>query len=308
MNKKLFAYLGLFFVVFVWGLAPLLTLELYKFYSPTIRVLFSEIILIVTYLIISKKHLKGFNLDYIKVGIPTGFFLALANISQKVGLIYTTPAKYAFLENLSCITVPIVMFILVRKKPKFMTIVSCIVCLISIFILSGISLKDTSAWGIGETLCALSGLLYGFNIAGTSVYAKDLYAPLYLVVQSFVSVLMSFMFALVFNYTTITSKTGQAIPIEKIFYSVKPSHFALLIIITVVCSALCWIIRTNAMKHIDASIVVIIMPFSSVVTSVISVIWGNDILNLNLVLGGILGVLAIFLSSYDDIFKRKLSS
>ena len=179
MNKKL-SYIGLFLVVFVWGIGPLITLKLYDYYSPTIKLFFSEIILVISYLIMSHKHIHNFNIHYLTAGVVTGIFLAFANVTQKIGLMYTTPAKYAFLENLSCITVPITMYILVKKKPNIITVISSITCLISAFLISGMTTDSISGVGIGEMLCAISGLLYGFNIAGTSVYAKNLYAPLYL--------------------------------------------------------------------------------------------------------------------------------
>lgn len=304
LNKKTLSYIGLIFVVFVWGCAPLLTLQLYKFYSPTIRVCFSELVLIITYTILSGKHIKEFNLNYIKIGVPTGIFLALANISQKIGLLYTTPARYAFLENLSCISVPVLMYILVKKKPKLTTVAACFICLASTFILNGISLSDSS-WGIGEILCAISGLLYGFNIAGTSVFAKKLNVTLYLVTQATTSFFISLMFALVLNSVTITSASLTHEPIEKIIFSLNPMHILLVILITLIISALCWIIRTNSMKHIDACIVAIIMPFSAVITSILSVLARTDRLDLNLIFGGMLGLLAIILSSLEDISKKQ---
>ncbi len=302
MNKKNISYLGLFFVVFVWGCSPLLTLELYKYYSPTARLVFSEIVLLISYIAISGKHLKEFNWDYIKIGIPTGSFMALANMSQKIGLMYTTPAKYAFLENLTCVSVPVLMYILVKKKPSVSTILSCLTCLASVIVLNGTSSGESSSWGIGEILCALAGLLYGFNIAGTSVYARKLYPPLYLAAQAVVALIIYAAAAVLFDKISLSS---SGVPIEPIMFSFKIEHLLYVIVISVVTSALCWVIRTNAMKHIDASAVAIIMPFSAVVTSIASIIMGNDTLNINVVLGGILGMLAIFLSAYTDIFKKK---
>lgn len=305
-SGKAMAYLGLFFVVFIWGCSPLITLELYKYYSPTFRLFFSELVLFAAYIIICGKNIKCFNLDYIKIGIPTGIFLALANMTQKIGLLYTTPAKYAFLENLSCISVPILMYILVRKKPSVMTILSCITCLASVFVLNGISFSDAS-WGIGEALCAAAGLLYGFNIAGTGAYAKNFCTSLYLAVQSGVSTVVYLISSFAFEKILITGKSGIAVPIEKIVFSINPVHIAAVVLTALIVSALCWTIRTNAMKHIDASIVAIIMPFSAVITSVLSIILGEDVLSVKLVVGGILGLLAIFMSSYNDIFRRRLS-
>ena len=92
-KRKLLAYIGIFTVVLVWGINPIITLELYRYYSPAFRLVAVNIILIPTYLILSAKHIREFNADYWKIGIPTGLFLALADVLQKVGLQYTTPAK-----------------------------------------------------------------------------------------------------------------------------------------------------------------------------------------------------------------------
>ncbi|MBQ5333663.1 MAG: hypothetical protein J6K92_10480, partial [Oscillospiraceae bacterium] len=60
-NKTTSAYLGLFFVVLVWGIAPLLTYELQKYYSPSFKLAVSSVILLIAYLLMSVKHLKEFN-------------------------------------------------------------------------------------------------------------------------------------------------------------------------------------------------------------------------------------------------------
>jgi len=305
ISKKTSSYISLFFVVFVWGCSPLITLEFYKYYSPTIRLCFSEMILFIAYIVIAGKNVKKFNLTYIKVGVITGLFLALANITQKIGLLYTTPTRYAFLENLSCVTVPILMYFFVKKKPTVLTIIASIICLISAFVLNSISFSGSS-WGIGEILCAASGLLYGFNIAGTGAFARKLNTPLYLATQAFIGFLVSLIFSLVLHFMTLMTANGIQEPIEKIAFSFEPTHIIFLVIFTIFTSAFCWIIRTNAMKHIDAGVVAIIMPFSSVITGILSVVSGKDILNLNLVLGAILGVLAIILSGFDDIEKIHL--
>ncbi len=299
-NKKTISYIGLLFVVIVWGTAPLVTLHFYKYYSPSIRLFFSEMVLFVAYLIMSIKHLDKFNMQYIKAGVPTGLFLALANVSQKIGLMYTTPARYAFLENLSCITVPVVLYFLVKKKPNYTTVLSCVLCLIGVAVLNGVSFSN-SAWGVGEILCALAGLLYGFNIAGTGVFAKKLYVPLYLAVQAAVGILISLVFSLALNFIMIPSASGNPVPIEKIYFSFDYRHIIFTIFYVVIVSALCWVIRTNSMKHIEASTVSIIMPFSAVVTAILSVIAGNDVFNFNLLVGGSLVIASIIISSFGDI-------
>ena len=117
-DKKYLAYLGLIFVILVWGVAPLITLRFYQYYSPTIRIAFGDAISILALLLISAKKLHLLDKTYLKVAIPTGFFMALANILQKIGLQYTTPSHYAFLENLSCIAVPALLYFLIKKLKR----------------------------------------------------------------------------------------------------------------------------------------------------------------------------------------------
>lgn len=295
-NPKGISYLGLIFVVLIWGLSPLLTLYLYDYYSATFMIFVSDLLLIVIYMLISRKKLKFLNARYFKIGIFTGLFYSLANILQKIGLQYTTPAKYAFLENLSCITVPVLMYFFVKKKPSFMTIFSCMLCLVGVFVLNGVG-SSGGGIGIGEILCALAGLFYGVNIAGTGAYAKELDAPLYLMVQSMVSAVMSLAFALVLNFIGTGSSSGV---VEKIVFSFNPLHILFLVAVTLVVYALCWIIRTKSMKHVDATVVAIIMPFSAVVTGVASVLLGKDTLSLELVIGGLLVFAAIIISGLSD--------
>lgn len=287
-NKKVLSLIGLLFVVFVWGFSPNLTYELQKYYSPAFRGVIGEFIMIVSYFFISHKHIKEFNINYLKVGIPTGIFYALANLTQKIGLLHTTPGKYAFLENLSCVVVPILLYILIKKKIKLLTVISSLLCLVGVFVLNGVSFDG--GWGLGEVLCAVAGILYSFNIAGTGVFAKKFYVPLYLLVQSSVSIIINIIAAITFHN----------IGFEKIKFTFDPRLIVVLISVTVLSSVFCWIIRTNSMKYVSPTTIAIIMPLSAVVTIAISVIMKTDVLNSNIIAGGIMILTASILSSFDD--------
>ncbi|MGM9682043.1 MAG: DMT family transporter [Eubacteriales bacterium] len=304
-NKKIISYIGIILVVIVWGIDPIVALELNKYYSPTFRIVAAQLILIPVYLMMSSRHLRSFSKDYLKVGIPMGLFLALANVAQKIGLQYTTPAKYAFLENLSCITVPIFMFFFIHKKPTFTTLLSCGVCIASTVVLNADSFNGGQMWGGGEILCGIAGLFYGINIAGTGAFAKKLYAPLYLAVQATVELVVSLAFSLILNFVTVPDALGDSQPLEKIVFSLEIQNILFLVSASLISLAFCWTIRTNSMKYVEASNVAVIMPFSAVITSIVSVILGSDRLSTNLIVGGILGLLAIILSEFDDIVPKK---
>ena len=293
-KNKLLTYAGLIFVIIIWGIYPLIALRFYKYYSPTIRIAFSCLVCAIALLIISRHKLNLLNKTYFMVAIPTGFFLAVADILQKIGLLYTTPTHYAFLENLSCVVVPILLIFFVKKKPSFLTIAAALLCLLSSFVLTGVTADSGNISPIGDTLCALAGVFYGINIAGTGAFAKKLDAPLYLMIQMFTEVIISSVGAVVFDATGI----------EKIKFSFDLRLILACIVIAFTVSTLCWLIRTKAMKHVDASVVAVMMPFSSIITTIVSIFVGNDTLNANLAIGVVLGLIAIILSGLGDRKKE----
>ena len=295
------AYCALLFVVFVWGLAPLLYKVLYGYCSPLIATALISLISAIALVLLSFKHLKKLDKKYFLIAIPTGLFNSLASLTQKIGLQYTTPTQYAFLENLSCVVVPILMFVFIRQKPSWMKIVASIVCLVGAFILSGMNFSSQSvSFGKGEILCALAGVFYGVNIAATGAFAKELFAPLYVMIQMWVQTILAFAMAFSFNAISI----GGAV-MEKIVFSLKIEAILLIIVLGLAVNMLCWVIRTNSMKKIDASTVAMIMPFTAVVTSVASVVLGMDTLTWNLCVGGTLVMISSILSGISDAWENK---
>ncbi|MBQ8685614.1 MAG: DMT family transporter [Clostridia bacterium] len=294
-------YGALIFVVFVWGAGPLLNAYLYRYYTATICTAVSSLISAISLLLISLPHLKKLNRDYFKVAVPTGIFNSVASLLQKIGLQYTTPTKYAFLENLSCVVVPVLLFFFIKKKPSFLTVFASFLCLAGSFILSGMDFSSNSvSFGKGEILCALAGLLYGVNIAATGAYAKKLYAPLYVMIQIWIHTFISFATAFALHFITI-----DGVPIEPLAFSWEIKRLLLVAALGLVSSTLCWIIRTNVMKYINASVVAVIMPFSAVIAGVLSVSFDMDALTLDLVLGAGIGFTAALLSSVADILEKR---
>lgn len=230
-----------------------------------------------------------------------GVFYTAANLLQKIGLQYTTPTVYSFLENLSCVVVPFLVWWFVKKKPSVLQIIGSIVCLGSAFVLSGLcSSGETFSIGIGEILCALAGILYGVNIAGTGAFTKGFDSALYIMVLFTVESVLSLIASFAFNFITV-----NGVPIETIRFSWDPLLLLSRIAVILVSSTLCWVIRTNSMKYVDATVVAVMMPFSSVIAGILSVLVGMDVLTINLVIGAILGFAAMIICAFGDMMSDK---
>lgn len=292
-NATGIAYASLIFVVFVWGCAPNVYDVLFEYFSPSMCPAIIGLSSAITLLLISLKELKYIDKRYFLLAVPTGLFNGAASIMQKIGLQYTTPAQYAFLENLSCIVVPFLMLLFVKKKPNAFKLIACALCLAGAFVLNFDG--GEFSFGIGAILCALAGILYGVNIAMTGAFATNLNAPIYVMIQMFVTSIISFATSFGLNAITVNGA-----PIEQLKFTWSFLPIAGLILFGLLTNAFCWIVRTSAMKHIDATVVAVIMPFSAVITAVVSVIFGQDTLSLNLIFGGLLCLMAAILSGFAD--------
>lgn len=300
-KKRVFAYGGIVFVMLIWGLYPVFTSNLLSYYSGGMFTFISSLVSAVALLLISIPKLKEINGNYFKVAIPTGFFVGLANLLQKIGLQYTTPTMYSFLENLSCVIVPILLFLFIRKKPSFLTLTASVLCLGACFILSGVGFSDNIFFGKGEILCALAGIMYGVNIAATGVYAKKMNAMLYVMIQMWVNVLVAGVVAVMLDKIEINGA-----PIEPIAFSLNIGHLALLAFLVLSISTFGWIVRTESLKYVNPCVVAVIMPFSAVVTGVVAVCTGEDRFSLPLLFGGLIIILSSILSGIADNRENKI--
>lgn len=283
-NTNFIYYVGIVFVVLVWGVFPVLTKNLFQLYTPSLWDTVGSLIAAISLALVSRKKLKLLNWDYLKVAVPTGLFFSAAGLSQKFGLTMTTPAMFSFLENLSCVCVPILMLIFVKQKLSLPKIIAALLCLAGVGVLCGGDM--TLRFGPGETLCALAGIFYSVNIAGTGAFAKKLDTGLYLLVQFIVHFVVSASYSFIF--------------VKEPLFSFAPLHLACLVGIVLLSTVLCWLIRTACLKKLDPSFIAIVMPFASVVTGIVSVLAGTDTLSFALVGGAILMFAAIMLSGLAD--------
>lgn len=297
-NSKAIYYVYMFLVVAIWSVSPLFTKAFFDYYSATAYNLMCSIVNAVCFTLLSVKKFNLLNKQYFKVAVVTGACYALACISQKIGLQYTTPSMYAFLENTSCIIVPILMFVMFKKKPCLPVAIASVICLVGCFVLSGGSL--TGGFGIGNILCALAGALYAGNIVGTGMYAKNMDTILYLMIQKWVSVIMSAVFMLGLHYIR---PGGEALEYIQFTFDIK--IIALLVFVNLIVGCLCWVLRTIAVTKIDVTVVTIVMSTPAVFTTIISVVMGLDALTLSLVAGATLIFGAVVLSSLGDALSAK---
>ena len=292
-KKKVLSFIGLIIVVILWGITPVISKYLFNhnYYSPALliglRGLLSCVAMLVFILV--TKGFKDVNKSY-WVCIPAGLILGTAYLLQFIGLETTTPAKNTFLESLSCIAVPICMFIMVKEKPSLANLFAVLGVAIGSFVLCGNGLDFSSMFTsptIGDILSSIGGIFFGIDIAFTKVFAKNKNSWVFVFFQLIILTIMSF---------------AYAIPFEKnLAMSWKFTHLLIVVFLGVLCTAICWVLRTICIKNVSAVTCAVLMPMSAVIAASTSMIFRVEKFSWNVVIGGLIILAAIIVSGIYDV-------
>ena len=298
-TKKSIHYAGLLTVILVWGLDPIVNSYFYRYFSPTALTTISTFFPALFFTAFAARKLSALNASYFKIAIPISLLNSIACLMQKIGLKYTTPATYAFLEHLSCVMVPLSLLLFFRNKPRSKDWLAAGLCFVGCFVLCGMD-EDAISLGVGELLCGGAGLLLGICIVLPEIYVAKLDISLYMMIYMWVYFLTSLALSFGLNAVTV-----HGMPLETLTLSAEPLPLIALILFGFLSMGLCWLFRTNASIHLSSTVVAVFSPFAAVVTGVISVIVGTDRLSVGLLVGGTLILVALLLSAFDTFPREK---
>ena len=293
-------YIALLFVIFIWGLDPLIMSFFYKYYSATALTALGSFFSLLMFLIITLKKRVEIDKRYLKIAVPIAVINSVACLLQKIGLQYTTPANYAFLEHLSCVVVPLTVWIAAKKRPSLSQSLAGFVCIAGCFILCGADI-GTSSGGVGNILCAAAGILLGVAVAAIGIYARELDKILYVSVYMGVYFIISIISIPILNFITV-----GGVPMEKLRFSFSFPIITLAILFGLLSTGLCWLIKNTAIIHTDPTAVAVISPLSAVISGVLSVGLGLDKLTPNLLIGSTVILLAIIISGTGEKIGEKI--
>ena len=297
ITKGAWAYVELILVVLIWSFSPIISnLEIVKDnYSPGMIIALRSLFAVLALAVINGKRLMKINKEYLKWAVPSGFILGAASICQMVGYRYGAgPGESAVLENLALIVIPILLFVFVKQKPTWTKILAAVLCFIgsAIIALAG-SAGDLLSVSLGKWLACLSGILYGANFVITGTYAKKLDSGVFVFVQITVQTLTAFAYVFI----------GEQILLAKENVFVCSLELAPLLTVAalgILATGICWTLRAHCLKKIPVMIASVIMPFSTVLTGIWSLIGGLEPFTWNLLIGGVIVVGAILLAQFGD--------
>ncbi len=231
------------------------------------------------------------NKNLLLFGALCGAILFVAFEMQITALKYTTAGQNAFFSAGTIVFVPFLAWIVNKKMPKLSTWIGVVVAVIGFVIIyslnepNGDSIVDKQN-ELGNFITVLAAILFSMQIVVNEwVLAKyKLHALSLAFVQIAVAGVLFLLYFLIFHLSTANLQAVDwSLAIFPLFF------------IVVLGTAFAYPSQIKAQQILPASTVSLVLSQEAVVGLIISVIVGSDVLTWQLVLGGVLITVAVFI-------------
>lgn len=276
---KRFAKLALLLATLIWGSSFIImknTVEQIPTpYLLCIRFSVAAVLLAMLF----AKRLKKINTEYIWQSAIIGLCLYLAYFVQTLGLARTTPGKNAFLTAVYCIIVPFLYWLVDRKRPGKSNVIAAFLCVAGIGL---VSLTRDLTMGLGDALTLVGGFFFAAHIVVVAKFGKD----------KDMFVVTTLQFAYCALYAGITSLILR----PQMDLVVSSNLWVALAYLAVACTAVALLLQNIGQKYTHPSSASLILSLESVFGVVFSVLFYDEKLTLQIIIGFILIFVAILIS------------
>lgn len=300
MNQKTTTFLasaGLLLTAAIWGFAFVVVKDSLDYIGPTYMVAFRYTIAAVCMSLIFIKKWKLINKRYILRGLLTGAFLFTAYVTQTIGCNYTTAGKNAFLTTIYVILIPIITWILYKKRPGWYVFVAAVLSVTGIGLLA-LGTGDVKGFNKGDILTLICGLFYALHIIWTAKYNEEGDDPLFMTLLQFVA-------CAVYGWILAPVLDGS-FPVQG-FTSSKV--IVSMLYLGLFSTMLCFSLQNIGLKYVQSSLASLFLSFESVFGVLFSTIFLHEHLTARMIIGCVLIFLAVVLAEtkLEFLFGKKSS-
>lgn len=289
-TKKLnfIGQLLLFLATIAWGTSFFILketiAEVPAFFVISIRFLFAGIVLALIFF----KRLKNIDKNTFIAGIVLGVWVALAYMTQTIGLMHTTPGRNAFITSSYCVMCPFLIWVLFKKKPKAYNVISALLCLVGIGFISFSNDGGTSGnFFLGDGLTLVSAVFFALQIIFNDKYQKLGRNTLFLLIVQFITVGVLFAVASLIFELPVRGINAYALNTEQLL---KIGY------LTVACTLFAQSAQMIGQKFTKPNQSAIILSLEAVFGMLFSVIVGAEKLSILLCVGFTIVFIAIIIS------------
>jgi drug/metabolite transporter (DMT)-like permease len=219
--------------------------------------------------------LKKMNKEMVLKGSLAGLFLGTGYIFQTLGLARTGAAITGFVTGLYVVLTPLIAAIFLKERIRAFTWFCVLLATV------GLALLSLRGWsvGIGEAFVFVSAVAFAAHIVTLSKWSFGLDAYSLTIVQLTVCGLITGAIALSQGYEQPTDA----------------GVWGVVIFTSIICTAVAFIIQTWSQAHMTSTKVAVILTMEVVFAALFAVVFGGESLTLQVSLGGVMVVLAMYL-------------
>ncbi|MDD2215586.1 MAG: DMT family transporter [Eubacteriales bacterium] len=283
MTKQFKADLMLLLVALFWGGSYLLMdislTEVETFNLNALRFISAFLIA----LVVTFKKIKNVNKITIKYAAFIGFILMFVYIGATYGVQYTSLSNTGFLCSLTVVITPILGFFFKGQKPEKKLIIVVIMALIGIALLT---LNDQLRPALGDILCIMCAFAYAIHllVIETAVQKEGVNAFQLGVFQ------LGFagLYQLIISFLIETPR-----------FPTTPKVWISVIVLSIFCTGLAFIIQTVAQQYTSASHVGVIFTSEPVFAGLVAFFIAGEVLSVRAYIGAVILLCSILIMELD---------
>lgn len=224
-----------------------------------------------------------------KNGAFMGILLYIEFLFFTLGLQYTTATKSSFIIGAYVILIPLVYFIVNRRRPGMNSVIASFVCLVG---LAFVMLDGVTGMNKGDLITCISSVGYAFHIVLTTKYVKNEDPIALNIVQILVAGVLALVVAMIVE------------PVPTSFSIREGSNLAYLAIGGTI---LPYLLSVYGQKYTKTTTAAILLSFESVFGCILAILILGDTLTLRFVIGATL-ILSSFIVSEFPVSKEKTAT
>ncbi|MEY4037007.1 MAG: hypothetical protein RL201_388 [Actinomycetota bacterium] len=230
---------------------------------------------VIAMVLIQPSVLKKFNRELVLKGSLAGLFLGSGYIFQTLGLARTGAAITGFVTGLYVVLTPLIAALFLKEKINLFTWFCVVLATV------GLALLSLRGWsvGIGEALVFVSAIAFAAHIVTLSKWSLGIDTYALTIMQLTICALLTGAIALGQGYEKPTDA----------------GVWGVVVFTAVICTAVAFIVQTWSQAHMSSTKVAVILTMEVVFAAIFAVLFGGESLSLQVSIGGILVVIAMYL-------------
>ncbi len=284
-TKALLSDVSLLFVALVWGGGFIAVKDGLNTMTPMVLMALRFTLAAFILFVLLRKWIGKITSKDWQQGAVVGTFLFLAFAAQTYGLQFTTASKQGFLTAVYVVVVPLLSWMLYKRRPPIKAFVGSILTLTGIGLMS---LTDGLSINFGDALTLLCAVLFAAHIMSIEFFAKSMNT----VKLAFIQIAVAAVFSV------ITALITEPLP-----SGLTTQSWIAVVYLAVFSTFLCFTVQTIAQKYTTSSHASIIMSLESVFAAVLGVWLLKDVMTFKMIMGSILIFAAILIVEVE--FKKK---